>query len=710
MLSDGLFRGVHIYKGCSRHSSLKEWLSPSSSCDMRSIKRDIESFPIDIAELPKKVGNFIEVKSTALEYMRKVRCFLTSTHFIVAKEKIWKAAKETYQYEIDAILNLSEHTFYFSGEILVVESRIAPHSHIVGHVPDVLSTGPKMCRYFELCDDSSVGIWKLLFRQSGCLGPDISEEDEYEEGCEPEPRSYFTLSDDGQIETDDLPIALSPPAFFVMPMPHYDSKHRKGSAFLDDINNTLDRSGQQELMLSKHLCCSESCLLNISRCSEEREAKRRRISSCTSFTRKDQKSKSCVELEELDGNEPSSLNRYHSSCKKKEKSLKSVGLSFTWKSKEVAHCSRRTEDDITNGSRSHPSSLSSFQKSLKLSVYNIKPEHFAHQLTFLDQKFLLAMSPRELLYCERINDEQACGKLPNIREAVTFFNHTSMLAVHLILQETTPRARARLIRYLITVADKLRHQNNFSSLRAVIAGLQSNPIYRLEKTWKLIKGQSRKTFNHLVEIWKHSNNYENYQTLLEKGLQRGFFIPFLGLFFNQVLMTSLIFKELKITELDLYPEELEGPWRASFTQDPEMSCSSSSSVDASQQLLIDPDVDDSVDLALDSICLSPCFPTASSSLAKKLKRLRKKPLHAGEVGLLPGVECILGPAAKKIAEQHPRTKVLQIQYLPPYLLRRYQLAASMEKITDRPAVHYFIFKEKPPSEEELRALSMQRES
>lgn len=42
----------------------------------------------DISELPKKVGNFVEVKSTALEYMRKVRCFLTSTHFIVAKEKV----------------------------------------------------------------------------------------------------------------------------------------------------------------------------------------------------------------------------------------------------------------------------------------------------------------------------------------------------------------------------------------------------------------------------------------------------------------------------------------------------------------------------------------------------------------------------------------------------------------------------------------------
>ena len=44
----------------------------------------------------------------------------------------------------------------------------------------------------------------------------------------------------GQIETDDLPMALSPPAFFVLPMSS-DTKHRKGSAFLDDINNALDR-------------------------------------------------------------------------------------------------------------------------------------------------------------------------------------------------------------------------------------------------------------------------------------------------------------------------------------------------------------------------------------------------------------------------------------------------------------------------------------
>ena len=92
---------------------------------------------------------------------------------------MWKSAKETHRYEVDAILKLSDYTFYFSGEILVVENR--------------LQTGSHLCRYFELCDDSSVNIWKLLFRQCGCLGPDTAEE----EGNDLEPRNTFVISDDG---------------------------------------------------------------------------------------------------------------------------------------------------------------------------------------------------------------------------------------------------------------------------------------------------------------------------------------------------------------------------------------------------------------------------------------------------------------------------------------------------------------------------------
>ena len=55
--------------------------------------------------------------------------------------------------------------------------------------------------------------------------------------------------------------------------------------------------------------------------------------------------------------------------------------------------------------------LYSFQSGLQLSVFNIKPEHLAQQLTFLDQQYLLAMSPRELLHCERINDDRVGVRL-----------------------------------------------------------------------------------------------------------------------------------------------------------------------------------------------------------------------------------------------------------------------------------------------------------
>ena len=62
---------------------------------------------------------------------------------------MWKDAKETYQYETDAILKLSEHTFYFSGEILVVESRVASSVGAQSStVPDVLSAGGSWGLYY----------------------------------------------------------------------------------------------------------------------------------------------------------------------------------------------------------------------------------------------------------------------------------------------------------------------------------------------------------------------------------------------------------------------------------------------------------------------------------------------------------------------------------------------------------------------------------
>ena len=90
---------------------------------------------------------------------------------------------------MDTLLKLAEHTFYFSGEVLVVEPRMGGGNR----------------RYFELCDDSSVSIWKLLFRQSACLGPDSMECGE-ESTHSLDSKHTFSLVDEGKFLCDSARI------------------------------------------------------------------------------------------------------------------------------------------------------------------------------------------------------------------------------------------------------------------------------------------------------------------------------------------------------------------------------------------------------------------------------------------------------------------------------------------------------------------------
>lgn len=77
-----------------------------------------------------------------------------------------------------------------------------------------------------------------------------------------------------------------------------------------------------------------------------------------------------------------------------------------------------------------------------------------------------------------------------------------------------PIERAAIITCWIDIAQELRLIKNFSSLKAIISGLQSNPIYRLQKTWQSIVKEKIELFEELARIFSEENNQWTQRELL----------------------------------------------------------------------------------------------------------------------------------------------------------------------------------------------------
>lgn len=78
--------------------------------------------------------------------------------------------------------------------------------------------------------------------------------------------------------------------------------------------------------------------------------------------------------------------------------------------------------------------------------------------------------------------------------------------------------RAIIVSTWIDIAQELRILKNFSSLKAIISGLQSNAIYRLSKTWAALPREKLEIFNELARIFSEDNNaWAQREVLMREG-------------------------------------------------------------------------------------------------------------------------------------------------------------------------------------------------
>lgn len=160
-------------------------------------------------------------------------------------------------------------------------------------------------------------------------------------------------------------------------------------------------------------------------------------------------------------------------------------------------------------------------------VQKVQPEEFAQQLTILDLAAFKLIHPDELSGCgwtKKLKYEFA----PNVVTLTKRFNHVSFWVVREILNANRPKIRAAVLTHFIKIAKKLFDMNNLHSLKAVISGLQSAPIYRLNKTWALIQRRDRAMFDKLAELLSEEENKKNLREYLSSVKLPC--IPYLGMY------------------------------------------------------------------------------------------------------------------------------------------------------------------------------------
>uniref|UniRef100_A0A8C0JWJ2 Ral guanine nucleotide dissociation stimulator like 3 n=1 Tax=Canis lupus dingo TaxID=286419 RepID=A0A8C0JWJ2_CANLU len=147
-------------------------------------------------------------------------------------------------------------------------------------------------------------------------------------------------------------------------------------------------------------------------------------------------------------------------------------------------------------------------------------DEVAEQLTLMDVELFSKVRPCECLgsvWSQR-DRPGATSTAPTVRATVTQFNMVIGCVLGSVLGEQGLAApqRAQRLEKWIRIAQRCRELRNFSSLRAILSALQSNPIYRLKRSWGAVSRERLSTFRKLSQIFSDENNHLSSREMLSQ--------------------------------------------------------------------------------------------------------------------------------------------------------------------------------------------------
>ncbi|KAH9936172.1 ras guanine nucleotide exchange factor domain-containing protein [Fomitopsis serialis] len=146
------------------------------------------------------------------------------------------------------------------------------------------------------------------------------------------------------------------------------------------------------------------------------------------------------------------------------------------------------------------------QKSFtSIAITDFDPLELARQMTTMESQLYCAIKPEEVL---ETGKEGATSPI-NVKAK-----------------------RTSLVKFFIKLADRCNSLSNFSTLRAILAALDSSTISRLHQTWQGLSQKYKMQLESLRKLSDHARNYHEYRSRLRNTAPPA--IPFLGLYLTDV--------------------------------------------------------------------------------------------------------------------------------------------------------------------------------
>ncbi|XP_031803606.1 ral guanine nucleotide dissociation stimulator-like 3 [Sarcophilus harrisii] len=147
-------------------------------------------------------------------------------------------------------------------------------------------------------------------------------------------------------------------------------------------------------------------------------------------------------------------------------------------------------------------------------------DEVAEQLTLMDMELFSRVCLWECLGSVWSHRDKAGGHgtAPSVRATVAQFNAVTSCVLSSVLAGPglSPPHRAQRLEKWIFIAQHCRKLRNFSSLRAILSALQSNPIYRLKRSWAAVSREPLSIYRKLSNIFSDENNHLNSREILSQ--------------------------------------------------------------------------------------------------------------------------------------------------------------------------------------------------